>query len=91
VNIVYLKIENLKALENNAGEHSNEQIEQIKNSIKVFGFTEPVQVTEDLTILSGHARVKAAQEMGWDTVPAVIHMFERCNLTGFALAASKLV
>ena len=44
LNIVYKPIKELKPYKKNAKKHSKEQVEQIANSIKEFGFTQPVIV-----------------------------------------------
>lgn len=42
LNIKYMNIRDLKPYKKNAKKHSKEQVEQIANSIKEFGFTQPV-------------------------------------------------
>ena len=53
----------------NARTHSKKQLRQIADSIEAFGFTNPVLIDEDLTILAGHGRVEAAKLLGMETVP----------------------
>ncbi|KQZ20789.1 DNA methylase N-4 [Mesorhizobium sp. Root552] len=55
----------------NARTHSKKQIRQIADSIKTFGFTNPVLIDADNTILAGHGRVEAARLIGLDIVPCV--------------------
>lgn len=55
--------------ENNARAHSMNQIEMICNSIKEFGFINPVIIDEKNMILVGHGRVMAAKQLGIDAVP----------------------
>jgi len=50
---------------------TQEQIEQIANSIMEFGFTNPVLIDEKNTILAGHGRLKAAQYLSIDKIPTV--------------------
>lgn len=64
-------IDTLKAYEQNAKTHSAEQVEQIKKSIKEFGFLSPCIIDKDKNIIAGHGRVKAAQELGLKSVPCV--------------------
>lgn len=42
LNITYRPIKELKPYKKNAKKHNKEQVEQIANSIKEFGFTQPV-------------------------------------------------
>ena len=53
--------------------HSNTQLDKLKESIERFGFTNPILVTQDNTIIAGHGRVDAAKQAGHDVVP-VIHL-----------------
>ena len=65
----YIKISELTPYENNARTHSNEQIEAICNSIKEFGFINPVIIDENNMILVGHGRIEAAKVLGLDEAP----------------------
>ena len=55
----------------NARTHSEAQVAQIAASIREFGFTNPVLVTDDLTIIAGHGRLEAARKLGLDRVPCI--------------------
>lgn len=61
--IEYVKKEELKPYANNAKVHTGEQIEQIKNSIKQFGFNDPIAVWKDNEVIEGHGRLLAVMEM----------------------------
>lgn len=61
----------LKPQPNNPRTHSQRQIRQIADSIKTFGFTNPVMIDKDLTIIAGHGRVEAAKLLKFDLVPTV--------------------
>ena len=70
LNIEYVPITDITPYENNAKLHPREQVEQIKNSIKEFGFNDPIAVWHE-TIVEGHGRVIAAKELGMDKVPII--------------------
>lgn len=53
----------------NPKEHTAKQIEHIAESIKMFGWTQPVVANEVGTILIGHGRVEAAKGLGMLEVP----------------------
>lgn len=59
-----IKISDLLEYKYNAKEHPQWQIEQIMNSIKQFGFNDPIAIDENNTIIEGHGRLYALQEMG---------------------------
>lgn len=55
----------------NSRTHSEEQIAQLAASIREFGFTNPVLVDAEGTIIAGHGRVLAAERAGLDSVPVL--------------------
>ena len=69
--IVYLHPNELIPYENNAKVHTPEQVKRIANSIKAFGFQQPIVVDKDNTVIIGHGRLFAAKELMLDTVPVV--------------------
>jgi hypothetical protein len=56
----------------NARTHSAEQTLQIANSMVAFGFTNPLQVSEDGELIAGHGRYQAAKLLGLEEVPVII-------------------
>ena len=75
----------------NARTHSKKQIRQIADSIRRFGFTNPVLIDEAGTILAGHGRVAAAKLLGMTDVPClrIDHMNED-EKRAYVLADNKL-
>lgn len=69
--VEYLPTEKLKPYANNAKVHTAEQIEQIKESIKEFGFNDPIAIWKNDEIIEGHGRLIAATEIGIETVPVI--------------------
>jgi len=70
-NIEFLKVSDLKPYENNVKKHDEEQIEQIMNSIKEFGFRQNLVIDENNVVIIGHGRLAAAEKMGLEEVPCV--------------------
>lgn len=68
--IEYLPITELKPYENNARKHAEADIEAIKKSIEEFGFNDPIGIWHD-TIVEGHGRLLAAQELEMAEVPVI--------------------
>jgi DNA modification methylase len=68
----------LRAQDRNARTHTKRQISQIANSIKRFGFTNPILTDDSLQILAGHGRLEAAKLLEMTTVPSIklSHMSE---------------
>lgn len=69
--IVYRDAATLKPYERNARTHSADQIAQIGRSIQEFGWTNPILVDEAGSIIAGHWRLAAAQQIGIDKVPTI--------------------
>lgn len=65
-------VEDLVPFARNARTHPEEQVEQIAASMRRFGFTIPMLVAEDGTIISGHGRLMAAQRLGLAEVPVMV-------------------
>lgn len=61
--IEYIKKDDLKPYVNNAKIHTGEQVEQIKKSIREFGFNDPIAVWHENEIIEGHGRLLAVMEM----------------------------
>ena len=68
--IEYVDINSIKPYKNNAKEHPQEQIEQIKNSIKSFEMIDPIGIWKD-EIVEGHGRLIACKELGYTEVPII--------------------
>lgn len=69
--IEHLPTDALVPYARNSRTHSPEQVAQIAASIREFGFTNPVLIDANNTLIAGHGRVMAAQSIGIATVPAI--------------------
>lgn len=89
--VEYLSAAALRPYPRNARTHSKKQIKQIADSIKQFGFTNPLLIDQDLMILVGHGRLAAAKLLGLERVPCVRldHMTE-AQKKAYVLADNKL-
>jgi DNA modification methylase len=67
-----MPIGQIKLNQRNSRTHSAKQVRQIANSIIAFGFTNPILVTEDGTLIAGEGRYKAAQLLGLAKVPVIV-------------------
>src|SRR5436305_1327406 len=91
MNIEYTLVRELRPYPNNARTHSKKQVRQIANSIKRFGFCNPVLVDDQNQIVAGHGRVEAAKLLGIHAVPTVrlSHLSEN-DKRAYILADNKL-
>jgi hypothetical protein len=72
VRVQALPIGQIKLNPRNSKTHPAKQIRQIANSMVAFGFTNPLLVTEDGTLIAGEGRYRAAQLLGLATVPVIV-------------------
>ena len=56
----------------NARTHTDEQVAQVAASIREFGWTNPLLVAADGTIIAGHARLAAARKLKMTEVPVIV-------------------
>ena len=71
VAIEMLDILTLIAYSNNPRTHTDTQIDKLAASIKEFGFTNPILITDDNVIIAGHGRLLAAQKIGMLEAPCI--------------------
>jgi len=75
----------------NARTHSPDQVDQIAASIREFGWTIPVLVDEDGTLIAGHGRVMAAKKLGISDVPVMVaEGWSEAQRKAYVLADNKL-
>ena len=55
----------------NAKKHDKRQIDNVAESIRQYGFVQPVVIDRDGVIVIGHCRVLAAKKLGMEAVPCV--------------------
>ena len=89
--INYRKISDLIPYVNNARTHSDEQVAQVAASIKEFGFTNPILIDSNDSIIAGHGRVMAARKLDFDEVPTIeLSTLSEAQRKAYILADNKL-
>jgi ParB-like chromosome segregation protein Spo0J len=84
-------IERLIPFANNARTHSPAQIDQIAASIREWGWTNPILVGEDGTIIAGHGRVLGARKLRIQEVPVMVAAgWTPAQRRAYAIADNKL-
>jgi hypothetical protein len=64
-----IEIGKIKPYDRNAKKHSKKQVEQIADSIKEFGFNQPIVIDKKGIIVVGHGRYEAAMLLKLEEVP----------------------
>src|SRR5206468_10621743 len=62
--IEYWPLDRLIPYARNARTHSPAQVAEIAGSIRAFGFSNPILVSENADIIAGHGRLAAARKLG---------------------------
>ena len=85
-----VRIDEISNHERNPKIHNETQIRLLEKSIKKFGYTNPVILSADGVILAGHARVKAAIQMGQDTIPCIRTKLSGKDADAYLIADNRL-
>lgn len=87
--IEYLPLDSIKPYENNP-RNNEDAVQYVANSLKKFGWKQPIVIDKDGVIVAGHTRYAAAKQLGMKTAPCVIAddlTEEECR--GYRLADNK--
>ena len=68
---VPMKIDELLPYQRNQKDHPEEQVRNLANSLRRFGWRQPVVIDERNVIVIGHGRVLGAKMLGLEEVPVV--------------------
>lgn len=71
MNVVQMPPGELVPYAGNAKAHPPKQVDHIANSIKAFGWQQPIVVDRNKVVVIGHGRLLAAKQLGLDMVPVV--------------------
>ncbi len=89
--IEYRAISDLVPAKRNARTHNRKQIRQIADSIKTFGFVNPILIDAIGNVIAGHGRLAAATLLGLRSVPAIsIERMTEAQRRAYAIADNRL-
>ena len=89
--ITYKPVVDLTPHANNPRTHSETQIKQLMQSITYFGFTNPVLVGTDGTLIAGHGRIEAAHRLGMADIPTIcLADMSEADIRAYVIADNKL-
>ena len=71
MNVIEIKLSDIVPYENNP-RNNEKAVDAVAESIKQFGFKQPIIIDADRVIVCGHTRVMAAEKLGMETVPCVV-------------------
>ncbi len=71
MNVEMRALDTIKPYEKNAKKHDQTQIDNVAESIRQYGFVQPIVVDKDGIIVIGHCRALGAKKLGLKEVPCV--------------------
>lgn len=69
--IQYRRLDEITPYDKNAKTHDQTQINNVAESIRQYGFVQPIVIDRDGIIVIGHCRTLAAKKLGMGSVPCV--------------------
>ncbi len=84
-----INIDEIKPYKNNPREISNEAVEKVVKSIKVFGYNQPIVVDNDNVIVVGHTRWKALKKLGREKVFIIKKNFTKNNAVAYRIMDNR--
>lgn len=89
--IDYVAIDQIKGDPRNARMHSEEQLARLEAGIRNLGFNNPLLLDESDIIIGGHARLAAAQKLGFTSLPCVrLRHLTATQKTALAIGLNRL-
>jgi len=89
--VAYRRTSQLRPYARNARTHSKSQIRKIAETIREFGFTNPVLLDRSDTIVAGHGRVEAAKLLGMTEVPTIrLEALTPAQIQAYVLTDNRL-
>jgi DNA modification methylase len=89
--IIYRSIQTLSPFARNARTHSQSQIRKLRDSIRSFGFVNPVLINQSGTIIAGQGRVEAAKLLGMTEVPTIcLERLSPDQIRAYVIADNRL-
>ena len=90
-NVERWRLDRLVAFARNARTHSAAQVDQIAASMREWGWTNPILVDEEGTIIAGHGRVEAARKLGLAEAPVMVARgWSEAKKRAYVIADNKL-
>ena len=85
-----MKVADLIPYERNAKKHDDRQISNVMESIRQFGFAQPIVVDENNVVIIGHCRLIAAKRLGLRKVPVLKMQLDEEQAQKLRLLDNKL-
>jgi DNA modification methylase len=89
--VVIKPVHSLVSYDRNPQTHTKKQVRQIAESIRTFGFTNPILIDEGGGVIAGHGRLAAAKHLGLAIVPTIrLDQLSEAEKRAYILADNRL-
>lgn len=88
MNIQQIEINKVKPYQNNP--RKNQAVAKVAQSIKDFGFQQPIVVDKDMVVIVGHTRLLGAKKLGLEHVPVVIADLDDAKTKAYRIADNRV-
>lgn len=85
-----VSIQELTPYEHNARRHPEDQLQQLEDSIRSFGFTNPILAASDGVVVAGHGRLEAAKRLEMTHVPVIFLELSELERRAYTIADNKI-
>lgn len=86
--IEYVPIDSIKPYEKNP-RRNDDAVDKVAQSIREYGFQQPLVLDKDGVIIVGHTRYKAAQKLGMKNVPVIWTDMSEKKAAAYRIADNK--
>ncbi len=84
-------VRDLKPYKNNPRTHSKRQVRQVAESIKSFGWTNPILIDDENGVIAGHGRLEAAKLLKFEQVPTIrLSKMSNAQKRAYIIADNKI-
>ena len=73
IELITVPLSDLKPYKNNPRKHSKEKIDLLAKQMKQLGFLIPITIDKNNDVITGHARIEAARQIGMSDIPCILH------------------
>jgi len=88
MNIQQIEIDKLIPYHNNP--RKNQAVEKVADSIKEFGFQQPIVVDKNMVVIVGHTRLLGAKKLGLEKAPIVIADLSDAKAKAYRIADNRV-
>ena len=87
--VKHLPVDEIKPYQRNPRKIPEEAVEAVAESIRQYGFRQPIVIDRKNTIIVGHTRWLAAKRLGLDQVPVIVANLDEKAAQAYRIADNR--